>query len=67
MSGESSASSGGIGFFGLLLLVFVCAKIFGVDPVAHWSWWWVLAPFWIPLGILVTVLAAVGVIAVVKK
>jgi small Trp-rich protein len=27
-------------------VVFVCAKIFAIEPVAHWSWWWVTAPFW---------------------
>lgn len=43
---KSSASSGGIGILGLLGVVFVCAKIFGFEPVASWSWWWVTAPFW---------------------
>ena len=27
---------------GLILLVL---KLAGVDPVAQWSWWWVLGPF----------------------
>ena len=43
MSAETS--SGGIGFFGLLTIVFIVLKLTGVIA---WSWWWVLAPFWIP-------------------
>lgn len=37
-----------IGFSGVLLLVFITLKLTGnID----WSWWWVLSPFWIPLGL----------------
>ena len=40
---NSSSSSGGIGFCGLLAIVFVTLKLLGkID----WSWWWVLAPIW---------------------
>lgn len=42
----SSSSSSGIGAIGLLGVIFVCAKVFGIEPVAQWSWWWVTAPFW---------------------
>ena len=43
----SSSSSGGVGFFGLLLLLFVGLKLTGF---IGWSWWWVLCPFWAPLA-----------------
>lgn len=36
---------GGIGFAGLLAIVFITLKLTGVIA---WSWWWVLAPLWIP-------------------
>ena len=39
----SSSSSSGIGFFGLLAIVFITLKLTGV---INWSWWWVLAPLW---------------------
>ncbi|MEN6540881.1 MAG: Gp49 family protein [Mizugakiibacter sp.] len=42
-SGTSSSSSGGIGILGLLGVVFVTLKLLGV---INWSWWWVTAPFW---------------------
>ena len=40
---ENQASSSGIGFIGLLQIVFIVLKLIGkID----WSWWWVLAPIW---------------------
>ena len=48
MSNTSSASSSGIGFTGLLTLLFIALKLLGkID----WSWWWVLSPTLIPLAI----------------
>lgn len=41
----AESSSGGVGIFTVLGLIFVTLKL--VDVIA-WSWWWVLAPFWIP-------------------
>ena len=40
---EKSSSSGGIGFFGLLGILFVALKLTGY---IDWSWWWVTAPLW---------------------
>lgn len=40
---SSSATSGGIGFSGLLTIVFVVLKL---CHVIDWSWWWVLSPIW---------------------
>lgn len=39
-------NSGGIGFLGLLAIVFIVLKLTGYIA---WSWWWVLAPIWIPV------------------
>lgn len=33
-------------FLSLLLLLFIGLKLGGI---IDWSWWWVTAPFWIPL------------------
>ena len=43
---SSSSSSGGIGLFGVLFILFLALKLTGVEPVAAWSWWWVTAPLW---------------------
>lgn len=46
-------NTGGIGFTGLLALVFIILKLL---KVIAWSWLWVLAPIWIPVIILVILL-----------
>ncbi len=50
---QSSSVSGGIGFFGLLTIVFIVLKL---TLVIDWYWWWVLAPLWGPLLVLLAVL-----------
>lgn len=55
--GSSSSSSGGIGFFGLLTIVFVTLKLL---EVIAWPWVWVLAPTWIPLSLLLVALVLGG-------
>lgn len=40
---NSSSSYSGIGFFGLLGIVFIVLKLTGYIT---WSWWWVTAPLW---------------------
>jgi len=42
------SSSGGIGFFGLLTILFIGLKL---THYIDWSWWLVLAPLWIPMVI----------------
>lgn len=32
---------------GILGLIFVTLKLAEIGVVATWSWWWVLAPFWL--------------------
>ena len=68
MSNSSSSSAGGIGFCGLLTIVFITLKLLGKIT---WSWWWVLAPSWIPLAIVLAVLIVILIgsliIGLVKK
>lgn len=63
---NKKASSGGIGFCGLLALVFIVLKLCNVIT---WSWLWVLAPIWMPLGlgIVVVCLVLLGVLIAGKK
>lgn len=57
MSDSNSSSGGGVGIAGIFLIIFVCAKIFGWQPIADWSWWWVTSPAWIPLVIALSAIA----------
>lgn len=56
--------SSGISFAGLLFLLFLGLKLGGVGQVATWSWWWVTAPLWggIALVIGLLLLGITGVI-----
>jgi len=55
---SKSTSSGGIGFCGLLTIVFIVLKL---TNVVAWPWLWVLAPFWIPWAIVGVILILCGV------
>lgn len=48
----SSSSSSGIGFVGLLTIVFIVLKLLGKIT---WSWWWVLSPLWISAALVVVI------------
>jgi len=61
MSNNNSGSkSGGIGFVGLLTIVFIVLKLTGVIA---WSWVWVLAPLWISFGLWLGLVIIIGGIA----
>lgn len=68
MSQNKTTVKGGIGFTGLLTLIFIVLKLCGV---ISWSWWWVLAPAWIPLALGISILivtwAAYGIMLLVAK
>ena len=55
MSNSSSSSSSGIGFPGLLTVLFIGLKLTGYIT---WSWWWVLSPMWISVLAALVFLAA---------
>ena len=52
----SESKTGGIGFSGLLTIVFITLKL---TDYIDWSWWWVLSPLWIPFVVIVLVLVIV--------
>lgn len=57
-SNGSTAAGGGIGITGAVFLVFLVLKLCGVIA---WSWWWVTAPLWGPLALVVAVAVVFGV------
>lgn len=46
-------STTGIGFTGILAIVFIVLKL---TKVITWSWWWVLCPIWGPVAFVLVVL-----------
>ena len=56
LTGENERSvviNNGVGTLGLLGVAFIVMKLLGYIT---WSWVWVLAPFWIPLSIVLLLL-----------
>lgn len=47
----------------LLTVAFVILKL---TNVINWSWWWVLAPLWIPLClfIIIVIFAFIGIVSI---
>lgn len=56
---------------GALFLLFLGLKLAGIGAVASWSWWWVTAPLWLPLAVLLAVAAicftVAGILSAVGK
>ncbi len=44
--------SGGISLSTILFVVFLVLKL---TEVIDWSWWWVTAPLWIPLALILMI------------
>lgn len=40
---QNNSNNSGLGFFGLLTIIFITLKLLGY---ISWSWWWVLLPLW---------------------
>ena len=59
MDNNSSRTSGGIGFAGLLTIVFIVLKL---CKVIEWSWIWVLSPLWISFGLAILIVIIVFII-----
>jgi uncharacterized protein (DUF983 family) len=62
-SDEKSGRSGGIGFVGLLTILFIGLKLTGH---IQWSWLWVLSPIWI-MAIIVIVLLLLYVLVTILE
>lgn len=57
-SADRNTASSGIGFCGLLTVLFIALKLTGVIA---WSWVWVLAPMWIPIALVIAVVILIVV------
>lgn len=57
---NSNDSNGGIGFVGLLTIVFIVLKL---TNIITWSWLWVLSPIWISAIIVCLIAVIILIIA----
>lgn len=61
---STSTGGGGIGFSGLLTVLFIGLKLTGHIT---WSWWWVLSPLWIGFALFILFLVIAAVIYAVAS
>lgn len=54
--------SAGIGFMGMLAVLFIGLKL---SSIIDWSWWWVLTPLWGPMALLLLAIAILVVVAAI--
>lgn len=50
---RKSNSGNGIGLFTILFIVFLVLKL---TSVINWSWWWITAPLWGPVVLIIFIL-----------
>lgn len=62
MSNKCSVTVGGTSFLNLLFLVFLVLKL---TNVITWSWWWVTAPLWMPIAVVIGCLVVAFVVAII--
>ena len=61
---NNSNTNNGVGFCGLLAILFIGLKLTGVIT---WSWLWILSPLWIGLAFYVFLLLILAIIVVALK
>ena len=68
---KNTVLGGGLTFLQALFLVFLVLKLTGKTIVATWSWWWVTAPLWGGLAIVLVILLIgllfIGLSTLLKK
>ncbi len=57
MSKKNSTPTRGVSFCGLLTILFIALKL---TKVITWSWWWVMAPLWLPALCIVVLLVLIA-------
>lgn len=60
----TTAAKGGVSALELLLIAFIVLKL---CKVINWSWWWVLSPIWIPIGLWLILVLIVALIHLFYK
>jgi uncharacterized protein (DUF983 family) len=56
---KNSNTSNGVSLSTVVFVVFLILKL---TKVIDWSWLWVTSPLWIPLGIVLIILAIIGLV-----
>lgn len=60
----NTSTNGGIGFLGALTILFIALKL---THVIDWNWWWVLSPIWIPVAVVLGIIAIAAIVMLIVK
>lgn len=63
---NGTSVSGGISLGSLGTILFIVFLILKLTGVISWSWWWVTAPLWIPIGFALLLLLILGVVVFIN-
>lgn len=64
MNEKKTTVGAGMSFCDALLILFIALKLLNIIT---WSWWWVLAPLWIPIAIVLVIIIIAFIIALVNN
>lgn len=59
---NSTCTGSGVGFTGLLTIVFIVMKLMGY---INWAWIWVFSPLWI--GLAISIVCTILIVIIKKK
>ena len=51
-------------FCTVLFIVFLVLKL---TNVIGWSWWWITAPLWIPVSLMLILLVILGIVSIIER
>lgn len=57
---NNNDNSSGVGLGGVLFIVFLVLELTGNIT---WSWWWVTAPLWGPLVLILPIIIIIAIVA----
>ena len=60
---KDNTAHNSIGVTGLLLVAFIVLKLV---KVIDWSWWWVLSPMWITIGLAIIMIVTIQIIDAIR-
>ena len=64
---KKTTTTSGITLCGAVFIVFLILKLAEVGKVAAWSWWWVTAPLWMPVAVVLAILLIALIVMIIVE
>ena len=63
---SNTHAGGGIGLFGIFFIVLFLLKVGVANTIVQsWSWWWITAPLWGSVALVLGIILVVGLILLI--